>query len=152
MDIKLKNVKIKELIEGFEDNQENGVVGFSGNLDIRPKYQREFIYSEKNQKAVIETVRKNFPLNVMYWVDNENSSFEVLDGQQRTLSICGFCEGDFSIEINGIPKYFHNLTENEKDQILNYELMIYVCKGTEEDKLEWKSSAFPFIYGGVKLV
>ena len=92
MDIKLEKIKIKDLVKGFEDNREGGVVGYNGLLDIRPAYQREFIYSAKNQKAVIETVRKSFPLNVMYWADN-GGTYEILDGQQRTLSICGFTEG-----------------------------------------------------------
>lgn len=136
MDIELERIKIKDLIEGFEDEQENGVTGYDGLLDIRPKYQREFIYSPKAQVAVIETIRKDFPLNVMYWVDN-GGTYEVLDGQQRTLSICGFCEGDFSIEINGVPKYFHNLTQEQKTQIEDYEIMVYLCSGSEDEKLEW---------------
>ena len=136
MDIKLEKIKIKDLVKGFEDNREGGVVGYNGLLDIRPAYQREFIYSAKNQKAVIETVRKSFPLNVMYWADN-GGTYEILDGQQRTLSICGFTEGDFSIEIDGKPKYFQNLTTDQKDQILSYELMIYICSGKESEKLEW---------------
>lgn len=136
MEIKLEKIKIKELVKGFEDNEENGVIGYNGLLDIRPAYQREFIYSTKNQKAVIETIRKSFPLNVMYWADNKGT-YEVLDGQQRTLSICGFIEGDFSIEINEKPKYFQNLTKDQKDQILNYELMIYICSGKESEKLDW---------------
>ena len=44
MNIELKEITIKELSEGFQDNAENGVVGFGGKLDIRPPYQREFIY------------------------------------------------------------------------------------------------------------
>lgn len=136
MKIELKSIKIRDLIKGFQDNQEDGVLGYNGLLEIRPKYQREFIYGEKAQVAVIETIRKDFPLNVMYWAVNEDS-YEVLDGQQRTLSICSFCEGDFSIKINGVLKYFQNLTNDEKNQILNYETMVYFCSGSESEKLEW---------------
>ena len=52
MNIELKEITIKELSEGFQDNNENGVVGFGGKLDIRPPYQREFIYKDKQRDAI----------------------------------------------------------------------------------------------------
>ncbi len=133
MRIELKEITIKDLTNGFEDNEENGVIGYSGRLDIRPPYQREFIYKEKQRDAVIHTIKKDFPLNVMYWAVRENGDFEVIDGQQRTLSIAQYVNGDFSYE----GFYFHNLQNDEKEQILNYKLMVYFCEGTDSEKLEW---------------
>jgi hypothetical protein len=133
MKIELKEIKIKDLVKGYVDDKEEGVVGYGGKLDIRPKYQREFVYKDEQRNAVLDTVRKDFPLNVMYWVENENETYEVLDGQQRTISICEFVEGNFSINF----QYFHNLEDDEKEQILNYNLFIYFCKGTDKEKLEW---------------
>ena len=133
MNIELKEITISELSNDFEDNAENGVVGFGGNLDIRPPYQREFIYKDKQRDAVINTITKNFPLNVMYWAVREDGTFEVIDGQQRTISICQYVNGDFAYQ----NRYFHNLKADEKEQILNYKLMVYVCSGTESEKLEW---------------
>lgn len=133
MKIKLKEITIDEVAKGYQNTQQEGVTGFGGKLNIRPKYQREFVYKDKQRDAVIDTVRKNFPLNVMYWVKNEEGSFEVLDGQQRTISICDYISGDFSINY----QYFHNLEEDEKEQIRNYKLMIYVCEGTDKEKLDW---------------
>ena len=133
MNIELKEITIAELSNGFQDNAENGVVGFGGKLDIRPPYQREFIYKDKQRDAVINTITKNFPLNVMYWAVREDDTFEVIDGQQRTISICQYVEGDFAYQ----NRYFHNLKNDEKEQILNYKLMVYVCSGTESEKLEW---------------
>ena len=133
MNIELKEITIQELSDGFEDNNEDGVVGFGGKLDIRPSYQREFIYKDKQRDAVINTVTKNFPLNVMYWAVREDGTFEVIDGQQRTISICQYIDGDFAFQ----NRYFHNLKADEKEKILNYTLMVYVCSGTESEKLEW---------------
>lgn len=133
MKIELKEITVRELTAGYQDNQENGVVGFAGKLDIRPPYQREFIYKDKQRDAVIETITKNFPLNVMYWAVREDSNFEVIDGQQRTISIAQFVEGDFAFQ----NKYFHNLQKDEQEQILNYKLMVYFCSGTDSEKLEW---------------
>lgn len=133
MKIELKEVSVRELTNGYEDNNEDGVIGYGGLLDIRPPYQREFIYNDKQRDAVIDTITKEYPLNVMYWASREDGSFEVIDGQQRTLSICQYVNGDFA----HMFRYFHNLKDNEKEQILNYKLMIYVCSGTESEKLQW---------------
>lgn len=133
MNIQLCEISIREITDGYQDNGENGVVGYRGKLNIRPPYQREFIYDEKKRNAVLETIFKGFPLNVMYWVKNDDGTFEVMDGQQRTISFCQYVNSDFSLN----NKYFHNLTQTEKDQILNYKCMIYFCEGTDFEKLEW---------------
>lgn len=116
MKIELHEIKIRDVVNGYVDSQENGVVGYGGKLNIRPAFQREFVYKEKQRNAVIETVVKGFPLNVMYWVEDENGNYELLDGQQRTISICQYINGDFSLN----SRAFHNLTETEKNQILDY--------------------------------
>jgi len=139
MNIKLKEITIRELVKGFEDYAEEGVVGYGGKLDIRPPYQREFIYKDKQRDAVIDTVTKEFPLNVMYWAVREDGNFEIIDGQQRTISICQYIEGDFSVKVGNISenRAFHNLQNNEQEQILNYKLMVYLCSGTDSEKLDW---------------
>jgi len=133
MKIELKEIAIKDVTNGYVNNNEEGVVGYGGKLNIRPKYQREFVYKDKQRDSVLETVKKSFPLNVMYWVKNEDGTYEVLDGQQRTISICEYIEGKFSLNF----QYFHNLEESEKEQILNYKLMVYFCEGTDKEKLDW---------------
>lgn len=136
MQIELKKITVRELTEGYEDNEEQGVRGYSGRLDIRPPYQREFIYDEKKRAAVITTVKQGFPLNVMYWAMRSKDAevpLEVMDGQQRTISLCQYVNGDFAYDF----QYFHNLTEAEKNNILDYELMVYVCSGNDDEKLNW---------------
>ncbi len=133
MNIELKEITVRELTNGYQDNEEHGVVGYEGKLDIRPPYQREFIYKDKQRDAVIDTITKDFPLNVMYWAVREEENFEVIDGQQRTISISQFVEGDFAYQ----NRYFHNLQKDEQEQILDYKLMVYLCSGTDSEKLEW---------------
>src|SRR5476651_2334076 len=98
MKIELGEITVKKLTDGFEDNAEHGVVSYGGKLDIRPPYQREFIYKDKQRNAVIDTVSKSFPFNGMYWAGCEDGLFEVIDAQQRTLSICQYVNGDFSMK------------------------------------------------------
>lgn len=133
MKIELKNITVRELTEGYKDSGNDGVVGYGGKLDIRPPYQREFIYKEKQRDAVITTILQQFPLNVMYWADRGDGTYEVIDGQQRTISICQYVTGDFAYMF----RYFHNLTDDEKEQILDYKLMVYICTGTDSEKLKW---------------
>ncbi len=133
MNIELKEITVRQLTDGFKDNAEAGVVGYGGKLDIRPPYQREFIYKDKQRDAVIDTVRKDYPLNVMYWAVREDDHYEVINGQQRTLSVCQYVKGDYSIQ--GLA--FDNLQSDQREQIMDYKLMIYFCSGTDSEKLEW---------------
>lgn len=133
MKIELREITVGQLAEGYKDSGAEGVVGFGGRLNIRPPYQREFIYKDRQRDAVVTTITQNFPLNVMYWADCGNNTFEVIDGQQRTISICQYVAGEFAYMF----RYFHNLTPDEQQQILGYKLMVYVCTGTDSEKLKW---------------
>ena len=152
MKIKLNEISIRDLTQGYANNAEEGALGYSGLLNIRPAYQREFVYKDAQRDRVIDTVRKSFPLNVMYWVKNtpaaispdseaENNEkdllslfeYEVLDGQQRIISICDYVHGTYSIN----ELYFHSLPKDKREEILDYKLMVYFCEGTDSEKLDW---------------
>lgn len=136
MTIKQISVTVGEITKGYVNNDEQGVRGYNGLLDIRPPYQREFIYNDKEQQAVINTVLKGYPLNVIYWVkrnDDAECPYEVMDGQQRTLALCEYVAGKFSFEF----KNFFNQPLDIQKRILDYELTVYVCEGEHSEKLEW---------------
>lgn len=147
MQIDKTEIKIKELIAGYtRDEESSQIVAYADSsgvarLNIRPKYQREFVYKEAQRNAVIDTILKGFPLNIMYWVKNVDSSaeceYEVLDGQQRTISICEYIKGSFSIQWNDKSQYFHTLSKDLQEKFLDYKLNVYVCQGSESEKLEW---------------
>lgn len=133
MHIELHKISIRDLTQGYEDNAEDGVRAFGGKLDVRPPYQREFVYKDKQRDAVIDTLIHGFPLNVMYWAVRDDGTFEIIDGQQRTISICQYVNGDFAYMF----RYFHNLQPDEQQQILDYELNVYICSGNDSEKLKW---------------
>ena len=133
MKIKLHRISIRKVIKGYKDSAEEGVVAYGGKLDVRPKYQREFVYKGHQRDAVIKTIKQDFPLNVMYWMVRDDGGYEMLDGQQRTISIGQYVDGYFSLD----EQYFDNLTKGEQSQILDYELMIYFCEGTDKERLDW---------------
>ena len=148
MEIVPKNITLRELFDGYVNKEEDGVVGYHGRLDIRPKFQREFIYPLKDQIAVIDTVKKGFPLNAMYWAvardnngnkildENGEETYELMDGQQRIISICEFLSNKFFVNF----QKFSNIQQSQPDiakNILNYPLQIYICDGEISDKLDW---------------
>ena len=128
------HLTVRDIIEGFYDNAD-GAGGYGGKLDIRPFYQREYVYDSKKKAAVIDTVKNGYPLNVMYFAKKTDGTYEVLDGQQRILSFCEYTlpVGGFSVE----HRSFGNLTPDEQEAILKYELLIYTCEGTDSEKLAW---------------
>lgn len=141
MKITMHKVKIGDLIKGYVDNNEEGVWAYDGKLNVRPKYQREFTYEPEKQVAVVNTILSKFPLNIMYWVKNSDGTFELLDGQQRTLSICRYITGDFSVPYNNNPHFFGTFQRTQPkiaNDILDYELMVYIVDEADANKkLEW---------------
>ena len=133
MQIEQRKVTVGEVCEGYFNDAEEGVVGYDERLDIRPKYQREFVYADAQRNEVIRTIMRGLPLNVIYWCKTGADSYEVLDGQQRTISFCEYVDGSFSVD----DKYFYNLPKDQQKRFLDYELFVYVCDGTDSEKLEW---------------
>ena len=148
MEIKKMSVTVKELCEGYinesETQIEDAVMAYNGKLCVRPAFQRAFVYDKKQENAVIDTAMKGFPLNIMYWVDNGDGTYDCLDGQQRTISLCNFVDGISSFEapwFNGGKKnYIHTIQRIDPDmyeRFMNYELEIYICKGEKAERMEW---------------
>lgn len=133
MEIEHKKITVGELVAGYSDDGHGGVRGYDGKLDIRPPFQREFVYKDKQRDAVIDTILKGYPLNVMYWAVRNDGTYEIIDGQQRTISVARYVAGDFSF--NRLS--FGNLPDDKQKHIRKYELSIYLCSGTESQKLEW---------------
>ena len=145
-----KQISIADLFNGFVNNEEEGVytyIRIDGELiktDIRPPYQREFVYSDDKRNKVIETLSRNLPLGVIYLAKNSDGTMEVIDGQQRIMSICKYLNGDFSV--NGIADFLNEKTFNCElykntaiyKQIMSYNnLLAYIVEGDDDEKLDW---------------
>ena len=137
MNIEPRKIKIRDVFQNYADNGDDGVFAYGGRLAIRPAYQREFVYNLEQAEAVIQTVLKGYPLNVMYWVKTGEDCYEVLDGQQRTLSVMQYLKHQFPITLDGKKFYWDALPDDKYNRIMDYEFMIYVCEGAESEKLEW---------------
>lgn len=144
-----KGFTVRDLVAGYLADSDDGsstdsIFGFNGKLNIRPAFQRNNVYNDTKRNAVIQTILNKCPLNVMYWVDKEDGTYECLDGQQRTLAICKYLCGEFAVNSPLFPsdlaQDFPNLQTNLNNiaqDILDYELDIYVCKGTPTEKMLW---------------
>lgn len=137
-------ITIKDLVGGYQDSGEKGVVAYGGKLNIRPAYQRAFVYNPDDRDRVMLSVYNNMPLNSMYWAVNPDGSFEVIDGQQRLISICQFITNDdgngnpVAIDFNGRnTQTFEGLSAEKQKEILDYRLQVYVCEGSDDEKLDW---------------
>jgi len=139
MKVEPLSITASELVEGYLDDGEGGVVGYGGKLDIRPPYQREFVYKDDQRTAVIDTATRGLPLNVMYWAKRNDDTFEIVDGQQRTIALCQYMNGEFSHSWQGDGPllFFEGLPSDQREKLLAYKLTIYVCEGTDSEKLAW---------------
>ena len=137
----LRTHTVAEVTEGFVYNEleGKGLFGLAGNLTIQPEYQRNYIYADgKKDVAVIESLLKGYPLGLIYFNKVEEGKLEVLDGQQRITSFGRFITGKFAVkDENGMEQYFSGLAEDQQQKILNSELLVYVCEGTESEIKEW---------------
>ena len=133
---------VEEICKGFTYNEAEGkgLFGLSGRLTIQPEYQRNYLYAEQNgarEIAVIESVLIGYPIGLLYFNKVDDEHLEVLDGQQRITSLGRFLTRKFAVVINGMEQYFDYMAEDLKKKILETELLVYECEGTESEIKEW---------------
>jgi hypothetical protein len=134
-----RTYSVEQVLDGFTYNEleAKGLFGLSGRLVIQPEYQRHYIYGDgKKDVAVIESLLKDYPLGLIYF-NVEGSTLEVLDGQQRITSVGRFVTGKFAIKVNGKEQTFSSLPKEDQRRILDSELLVYQCEGTEPEIKEW---------------
>lgn len=139
MKTKRTTYSIEQVLDGFVYNEleAKGLFGLAGKLVIQPEYQRHYIYGDgKKDAAVIDSLLKGYPLGLIYF-NVEGNTLEVLDGQQRITSVGRFVTGRFAIKVNGKEQVFSSLPKDDQQKILDSELLVYECEGTEAEIKEW---------------
>lgn len=61
-----------------------------GMIEVAPDYQRHFVWDEKRQSTLIESIFLGIPVPSMFMATNKDSSWEVIDGLQRLTTIINF--------------------------------------------------------------
>jgi hypothetical protein len=94
-----------------------------GQIDLNPSYQRNFIWSTDNQKELIDTILKGYPLPTFFFYLKPDGYYEMVDGQQRTKTIYRFVKGDITSSHR-----FNKVTYNDINQIsfLHYRIPVVV--------------------------
>ena len=81
----------------------------SKKINLRPPYQRNFIWSSKDQKLLIDSIRKGYPLPNFFILKNKDNTFEMVDGQQRAITIYKFVKNEFH---DSLKQYYKDYKGN----------------------------------------
>ncbi len=95
-------------------------------LIISPYFQRNLVWRLIHKQDFVKTILLGYPFPQIFLakgginVDKLTSISLIVDGQQRMNSIIGYIDGEFSVD----NKYFNDLSRQEKDNFLTYEIAI----------------------------
>ena len=133
---------VGDVCKGFvyDKNEGKGLFGLGGKLVIQPEYQRNYIYGDTGKDvAVVESLLKGYPLGLIYFVQNADGMYEVLDGQQRITSFGRFVNRSwpFAVKWKGKPRYIDSLDPDDRQRVMDAPLTIYVCEGEPSEIQEW---------------
>lgn len=147
MSVKLRN-RIREQREFRCNNHAIAVDSYihwfkNNDLDLNPSYQREYVWTQKEQDEFLKTLISGFPCGVIaIAVDsefNESHWVEVVDGKQRITTIIKVWQGEIGIPLpDGSRLFWKDMERHEQRAFLNTMLPAF---GLEEcspkDRLEF---------------
>ena len=67
----------------------------SGNLNLSPPYQRNFIWTTEDQQTLIDSINKKIPIPNFFILEDGKGKYEMVDGQQRSRTIINFIDKSF---------------------------------------------------------
>ena len=103
-------ITVADICKGFVYNEYEGkgLFGLDGKLVIQPEYQRNYIYADgRRDVAVVESLLKEYPLGLLYFVETPDGRWEVLDGQQRITSFGRFVTAAKAVFSNSSSSLVH---------------------------------------------
>jgi len=118
MGYKVETLDIRELLRLIKEDK----------LNLHPDYQRNFIWSPKEQKMLIKTIDDGYPLPNFFFEEKENGTFDMVDGQQRAMTILKYFNNEFKDLDN---KYFR---EKDKDSFMSYKLAVIVLSNVNQEQ------------------
>lgn len=125
----------------------------SGQLDLRPDFQRRPVWKSGAKSYLIDTVVRGLPVPIVFLRDrlqvgSITTKREVVDGQQRLRTILGYIDSELvpdydETDIFKITKIhnsdlagkgFRDLTEGQQLAIIGYEIPVHVFSADTEDR------------------
>lgn len=112
-------------------------------LDIRPPFQRNPVWSEKQKSFLVDTILRGYPIPEIYMQEEVSASgeqrFVIVDGQQRVRACLEFVEGKYALsDPENSPwfeKKFEQLAPKEKEQIFGYNFLVRQLPNAPEAQL-----------------
>jgi hypothetical protein len=121
MTFELTTFTLRELCNLIRDNR----------IDLNPSYQRNFIWTAVNQKQLIDTILKKFPLPAFFIYQKPDGKYEMVDGQQRSKTIFRFVLGEITSSTETGKVSFERV---EQDIFLAYWIPIILIKSVGSDE------------------
>ncbi|TXN36090.1 DUF262 domain-containing protein [Flagellimonas hymeniacidonis] len=106
MKFKIEPFSIAELIRLIDEDL----------IDLKPYYQRNDIWTRKDQEELIDSIKKGYPLPSFFLYKNPEGIIEMVDGQQRARTIFRYYKRQITDSAKNIF--------NSEEQFLNYQLSI----------------------------
>ena len=114
-----------------------------GKVDLRPSYQREYVWTVRTASKLIESLLLNIPVPTMFFHEVKSGKLEVVDGKQRLTSIWSFVQNEFpggqAFKLSGLEVYhelngktFDELNETFQEIILDYPLNVHTISKTSQ--------------------
>lgn len=119
MESKVEEWTIEDLLQKIENKE----------INLRPSYQRNDIWTKKDQRELIDTIKKGFPLPNFFIRDLENGKYEMVDGQQRALTIKKYVSKEF---VDSEKKLFDLLDRS----FMDYKLSVTIITEPEDSKIK----------------
>lgn len=150
MELISDKVKIKDLLEWKR----------GGILRVNPEYQRGSVWKEEQQKKLVDSVMRGYPLPLIYLHHKKRNiagitreDFEIIDGQQRINALYNFNEGPIKLfdpikddNVARFPQFikdlpcpwasceYHTLPMEFRDKFDNTEIFIIKITTDNEDE------------------
>jgi hypothetical protein len=118
-----------------------------GDLDLQPEYQRKYVATKNIASKLIESILMDVPIPVIYLAEEQDSTYSVIDGQQRLTSFLSFLSGKYPngeiFKLTGLKvlkelnrKTFAGLEGEDKNKIRKTTLhTIVIKKESNEDEI-----------------
>jgi len=114
-----------------------------GKVDLRPSYQREYVWTVRTASKLMESLLLNIPVPTMFFHEVKSGKLEVVDGKQRLTSIWSFVQNEFpggqAFKLSGLEVYhelngktFDELNETFQEIIFDYPLNVHTISKTSQ--------------------
>lgn len=114
----------------------------NGELEIKPPFQRNPVWSERQKSSLIDTILLEYPVPELYMQelvdDAGNEKHVVVDGQQRIRAILGFLEGEYELDAESPVApgaSFDDLSAAHKKKIFEYNFVIRLLPDMPDEEL-----------------